>query len=883
MEDNNNVTLSDFDKSLLIYLNIDSIINTNSIKSNLSQEFIECLIKYKNIEATIFGCYNYLDSPEIGILHNENNSKCFFVKILNLIQDDKIETLAKLIEKIKEEIDTDKLSKEEYILTFILIFNIYLKENIWGPSFTFIKETEKTDYEKELYKFNDNYFNRLSKNEKLLREEEIYKILDAFNEDIYKHSHFIILYYISLYFLYNINKDNDLFYLKSIEEEINKKNKYISLLIWKIRLLKFWNKLIIVPIDTLNKEIEELYNKFSIIEKSDISNNIKGELLIEKSFNYLRYYNYKKCTSTIEEAKKELNLDISLTGKYGKKTKYQTFSNPILVVDVKNKQENNNNNKIVDNNTNINNNISLDTVRTDNPLLERPFLVDPEEEKKYSNQIITINDQMYLCALLNYLYKGLPDEDINREIILSYSEKGLKTSFDWLVYSKLLLHRSLAESKSTKKIERSLLQIETLCNQFQDRDPSPYTRCQKSFIVDFPPIFSLKKLYAESYMSYGAFRTAYSIFIELFMYEDAIKCLYASNDRENAEKLAKDVISKHPEPGVYCILGELENNKDLFFKALEISNNKYPRANRCLGKYYYSVEKNYSKAKEYYEKAMSINPSFPSIWFSLGMIYIQEKNFNKALICFSKILSNDESSGEVWGNMGVCFIQLNKFKEAEKCLEQGYFKTKGSWRMLDNLIYVCLENKNLSKILFAINEYYLNDQSDKVKNTYFLISTKLYLENFKKYSDHDREYLKNKLYGLFEKYGEVDGLRPEIWDLYANFYQELELKKKDVNEEIKIYKFLVELRIKEIRTIMVKNINWEKDDKVKDVLSNVTNILRKLVENIEKIYDDNKNIQKDEDYIKDKLFYVNGIENKIKKSNEEKEKENKNDIEPDMV
>ena len=882
MEDNNNFILSDFDKSLLIYLDVDSIINTNSIKSNLSQEFIECLIKYKNIEATIFGCYNYLDSPEIGILHNENNSKCFFVKILNLIQDDKIETLAKLIEKIKEEIDTDKLSKEEYILTFILIFNIYLKENIWGPSFTFIKETEKTDYEKELYKFNDNYFNRLSKNEKLLREEEIYKILDAFNEDIYKHSHFIILYYISLYFLYNINKDNDLFYLKSIEEEINKKNKYISLLIWKIRLLKFWNKLIIVPIDTLNKEIEELYNKFSIIEKSDISNNIKGELLIEKSFNYLRYYNYKKCTSTIEEAKKELNLDISLTGKYGKKTKYQTFSNPILVVDVKNKQENNNNNQSIDNNTNINNNISLDTVRTDNPLLERPFLVDPEEEKKYSNQIITINDQMYLCALLNYLYKGLPDEDINREIILSYSEKGLKTSFDWLVYSKLLLHRSLAESKSTKKIERSLLQIETLCNQFQDRDPSPYTRCQKSFIIDFPPIFSLKKLYAESYMSYGAFRTAYSIFIELFMYEDAIKCLYASNDRENAEKLAKDVISKHPEPGVYCILGELENNKDLFFKALEISNNKYPRAYRCLGKYYYSVEKNYSKAKEYYEKAMSINPSFPSIWFSLGMIYIQEKNFNKALICFSKILSNDESSGEVWGNMGVCFIQLNKFKEAEKCLEQGYFKTKGSWRMLDNLIYVCLENKNLSKILFAINEYYLNDQSDKVKNTYFLISTKLYLENYKKYSDHDREYLKNKLYGLFEKYGEVDGLRPEIWDLYANFYQELELKKKDVNEEIKIYKFLVELRIKEIRTLMVKNINWEKDDKVKDVLSNVTNIIRKMVENIDKIYNENNNIKKDENYIKDKIFYVNGIENKIKKSNEEKDKDC-NKIEPNVV
>ena len=876
MEDNQNFVLSDFDKSLFIYLDIDSIINNNSIKSTLSKEFIECLIKFKNLEATIFSCYNFLDSKEEGILHNEKYSNCLFVKILNHIQDEKILSLNNLIEKIKEEIDLEKISKEEYILTFILLFNIYLKENIWGPSFTFIKETEKTDYEKDLYKFNDNYFNRLIKNEKLLREEEIYKVLDKFNEDIYKHSHFIIFYYLPLYFLYNVNKDKDLLHLNLIENEINKNNKYISIFLWKIRLLKIWNKLIIVPIDSINKEIEELYNKFFIIEKSDISDNIKGELLIERSFNYLRYYNYKKCTSTIEEAKQKLNLDISLTGKLGKKTKYQTFSNPILVVDVKNKQENNTNNNI-NNNTNQNN-ISLDTVRNDNPLLEKPFLVDPEEEKKYSNQIITINDQMYLCALLNYLYKGLPDEDINREIILSYSEKGLKTSFDWLVFSKLLLHRSLAESKSTKKIERSLLQIETLCNQFKDREPIPYERMKKSSIIDYPPIFSLKKLYAESFMSYGAFRTAYSIFMELFLYEDAIKCLYASNDKENAEKLAKEVISKHPEPGVYCILGELENNKELFFKALEISNNKYPRAYRCLGKYYYSVEKNNTKAKEYYEKAMSINPSFPSIWFSLGMIYIQEKNFNKALICFSKILSNDDSNGEVWGNMGVCFIQLNKFKEAEKCLEQGYFKSKGSWRMLDNLIYVCVENKNLSKILFAMGEYYLNDQGDKVKNTYFLIATKFYLENYKKYTEHDRDYLKNKIYGLFEKYAEVDGLRPEIWDLYANFFQELELKKDNINEIIKGYKFLVELRIKEIRTIMVKNLNWQNDDKVKDVLKNVIDIIRKMVENIEKIYQENKDIKKDEDYIKDKIFYINGIENKIKNSN----KDNTN-LEPNMV
>ena len=883
MEDKASFTVSDFDKSLLIYLDIESIINNDSIKNKISPEFVKCLMKFKNIDATIFSCYEFLDSPENGILKIEKFASCFFVKILKHIQDEKIKSLNELIEKIKDDIDYDKLTKEEYIITFILLFNIYLKENVWGPSSIFIKETEKVDYEKELYKINDNYFNKLQKNENLLRETEIYKVLDAFNEDIYKHSHFIIFYYLPLYFLQNVNKDKDLIYLRLIEEEINKNNNYYSVIIWKIRLLKMWNKLIIEPIDILSKDIEKLYEQLKKLEKSDISKFTLGELLIEKSFNYLRYYNYKKCTSTIEESKQKLNLDISLTGKFGKKTKYQTFSNPILVVDVKNEQNNiSNTNAGSTGNANSENNISLDSVRNDNPLLEKPFLVDPEEEKKYSNQIITINDQMYLCALLNYLYKGLPDEDINREIILSYSEKGLKTSFDWLVFSKLLLHRSLAESKSTKKIERSLLQVETLCNQYNDRTPIPYERMKKSFIIDYPPIFTLKKFYAESYMAYGALRTAYSIFMELFMYEDAIKCLYASNNKEDAEKLAKEVIEKHPEPGIYCLLGELENNKDLFFKALEITNNKYPRALRCLGRHYFLIEKDVQKAKEYYEKAMSINPSFPNIWFTLGMIYIGEKNFNKALVAFSKILTNDESNGEVWANMGVCFIQLKKFREAEKCVEQGYFKTKNSWRMLDNLIYCCVENKNLSKLIFALNEYYLIGHGDKIKNSYFLIMTKFYMENYKKYTDHDREYLKKRIYDLFEKFGDVDGLRPEIWDLYANIYQEIELgNKTDVNKIIKGYKFLVELRNKEIRTIMVKNINWEKDDKVKDVLSSIINAIRKLVENLEKVYDENKNIKKDQDLINDKIFYVNGIENKIKKSNEEKD--SSGNFQPDMV
>ena len=93
MENKNKIIISDFDKFLLTYFDIESIINNDSIKNKISPEFIECLIIFKNIEATIFACYNFLDSPENGILHNEKLSSCFFVKIIKFIIDDKIKSL----------------------------------------------------------------------------------------------------------------------------------------------------------------------------------------------------------------------------------------------------------------------------------------------------------------------------------------------------------------------------------------------------------------------------------------------------------------------------------------------------------------------------------------------------------------------------------------------------------------------------------------------------------------------------------------------------------------------------------------------------------------------------------------------------------------------
>lgn len=87
------------------------------------------------------------------------------------------------------------------------------------------------------------------------------------------------------------------------------------------------------------------------------------------------------------------------------------------------------------------------------------------------------------------------------------------------------------------------------------------------------------------FMSYGAFITAFDLFEELQMHEECVNCLYLAGKNERALKYAEDIIKKFEDPGVYCVLGEINRKEEFFHKALEVSNGKYTRAYRCLGKF----------------------------------------------------------------------------------------------------------------------------------------------------------------------------------------------------------------------------------------------------------------------------------------------------------
>lgn len=844
--ENNGIFFSNFEKSLLSYPNVEELIKLEIFSEN----FKNVLKKFRDMTADIFCCDEFM--KEINQNLDSTYLGEFFNELKNLItkEEKTIDTsnLSNFLLKIKEfnEKQLEKYSKYEIFVSNLIILYLFLQESVYGPSFFFIKETEKVDFVSQLNRFNNHFFFQIEKwVEDTGLQSQMIEYLSISGEEPYKHIKLLIFYVIVYDTLLNNSK-----IFENLEDD------EILLNLWKSRVLFLQNKFLKEPVGILKEKIFDLLKLINSNEKlKTLEKNQLGLIKLEHSYYMLKYYKYKECENLVEGAKEDFNLKINLTGRLGRKTKYQVFDSAILVIEAQSSTLNTNKNSQEENPLTV----KLDE---ENPLLESPNITDTTE---LISSDLSVYDHSYISAFIHLLHRSEPDEDLLREVILTYTNKCLNNSYDWLVYSKILLHRSLAENRKSKTIERSLLQIQSLCEQYNDRNPTPYNRLKFYFSLDYPLIWNLKKSYAEMFMTYGALLTAFEIFNELGMYEECVNCLYAAGKNDRAQQFAETIITKYQDPSVYCVLGEIQNKEEMFHKALEISKNKYIRAYRCLGKFFY-VQNKIEEAAKWYEKALEINPLFPNVWFTLGCIYLKLANWTNAARAFSRCVQIDESNGEAWANLGSAFNQMNKGSEAIKCLEEG-FKQSRDWRICENLMMMAGAHNELLKMITAINQLFMMDKHDRIKpNVFYKLITMFLTNTYDKLIDTDPVQCmryRDRIYDIFEKYSQKDGLNSEIWDLYALFIESVELEacKGKISEQEKqtVYKRLTEIRLKQCRNIMIEDI-WEKDEKM---MEKIKSILEKINKEIKRISDEN--------YIKELNHFVNNINGKIEKYYKTKE------------
>eukprot|EP01022_Parablepharisma_sp_SALTPOND_P026138 TRINITY_DN620_c0_g2_i1.p1 TRINITY_DN620_c0_g2~~TRINITY_DN620_c0_g2_i1.p1 ORF type:complete len:900 (-),score=86.41 TRINITY_DN620_c0_g2_i1:11582-14281(-) len=555
-----------------------------------------------------------------------------------------------------------------------------------------------------------------------------------------------------------------------------------------------------------------------------------GMLNVEFAYCALTFYKYSLAEHCLETARIIGGINHKLTGKMGRRTKYQERAISQLMLDITSTGGSKSGPEAKEPQ-----NVQLEE---DSILYEKPVIEGADPLLK--QEALSLYDQIYLNAFCRYMMLTRPMDQIMHETLNPYINKVLEKSHAWIVFSCSLLHRSRNETDSTKRKERSLLQMQALVDQFKDKEPGFAERFSYSFCAGYPLYWGLMRELARNYMQIGCFSSAYEMLKDMELYEDSIQCLFLSGRKSEATAKAQEILKKggREVPNIMCLLADFSSNgieekEKIYKEAWEVSKGKCPRALRSLGRLYYELKK-YKEAVECLDTALKINTLYPSSWFTLGCAYLQLKMWDKAIYAFGWVVQVDENSSDGWSNLGVTYTQMNKLKEAVSCYEQALKITRNSWKIWQNYIILSLEIPDINRVLGAIRQLIAMDMQERVPVPLLakLVSCVLSLP-----STHPALHsYEEQVVKLIHEMAHNDSKNTPLWGLYADTYEVIKVKSAKEEDKKGEYLKLIDILVKQVRSVMF-NPNWDHFEQVckgikenRDLAGQVMEILKNLSE-----------------------------------------------------
>ena len=322
-------------------------------------------------------------------------------------------------------------------------------------------------------------------------------------------------------------------------------------------------------------------------------------------------------------------------------------------------------------------------------------------------------DSVILLSLASSITNTSPQHGLTREETLPYATRVLEGgSTNWQVYTQALLLRSRIEGYHSRTVERGLLQLQALVDEViavtsgdstvtdnhadesqatsflpkakEGESASAADRLRYIFQLASPSRWDLEAELAARWVQLGGLRSALDIYERLEMWAEAALC-WAATEREDKARIIvrrqlfyatdggpdkaensvadEETWSGPPRdpppldaPRLYCILGDIDQSPEMYGKAWEVSNQRFARAQRSLGRYHFA-NKDFVKAAEAYSKSLKANQLNQSTWFALGCVYLELEQFAKAGEAFSRCVQLDESDAESWSNLAAALLR----------------------------------------------------------------------------------------------------------------------------------------------------------------------------------------------------------------------------------
>lgn len=419
-------------------------------------------------------------------------------------------------------------------------------------------------------------------------------------------------------------------------------------------------------------------------------------IYIEYAQSVLHFFKYSLCEEYLEKAKKTLGIEFSFTGKMGVRTKYQSFKVSQLTLEVEKGTT------LTPQKTDSESGqVSLPKIITlediiDNILYEKP-VIDHEGDKKE----LTVYDHILVIAIIRHIQKTSPMDDVQREHVLAYIHQTEQKVSNWSVLVMTLIVRSLTEFNFLKKRERSLIQLHQISDDWNKGKDDSYERQKYLFALNFPSYIEYQTIIIEKYLNMGMVMTACQIYEQLEMLEECVECYYRADHMDKAKELAEKLLKEKPTPKLYCILGDVQKDPAMYQKAWEISGQRYARAQRSLGKYYFN-QKQFDLSIEHLRKAVEINDYHMDSWTLLGYIYMNTNKLTDAISCYSKVVQIDSGQAFCWANMANLYLAIGKKAEALLTIEQATKLNESRWKIWMNFSSIAYENEKFAKFVKGI-------------------------------------------------------------------------------------------------------------------------------------------------------------------------------------
>lgn len=494
---------------------------------------------------------------------------------------------------------------------------------------------------------------------------------------------------------------------------------------------------------------DRIYSDLEILQRiiPPKDHQSRAAFLVERTTIHIEHGYDKKARIDLIDAAKEQKFDFALTGRLGKRTKFQERELSQLVVlakssiaqqitstasnsasegqvetsreeiqeeDPKPKALNLDDDTLLEAITFSKESSASSTVVDEKSLPESLQSLDP------SNQpALEPLDSIILLATASSITNTSPQDGLTREETLPYATRVLSCpSNNWQIYTQALLVRSRIEAYKSRTVERGLLQLQVIVDQvIADTTSSPATqneaetgqqgRSEATFLPEpkptdsasvkdrlryihllaFPTRWKLESELADRWVTLGGLRSAIEIYERLQMRAEVALC-WAAQDREDKARtiihgllyVTTSVLpitvtetvhgdpngepsfaEKQPLPNdaprLFCILGDLNKSVAAYERAWEVSNHRYARAQRSLGKYYFQNGE-LEKADEAYTASLRINPQNHSIWFAVGCVRLQLENWTGAVDAFARAVQIEEQDAEAWSNLAAALLRL---------------------------------------------------------------------------------------------------------------------------------------------------------------------------------------------------------------------------------